>query len=801
MIARWPQHHVALAIAVALVVAPRWPALLPLLAALAWATQPRRAWAAGAVVAVLLASVAGAWRAADAQRTAIAPLAAGAAVGPGEPVVVLETADRALDGRWRTTVRLRGATVELRVPVAVSAPELVPGALVRVRGSLRPVAEQAVGARSRGIALTLDAAVVGVAGRRGGWRGAIDRFRERAERTLTAPADGRRSERGVEADSVAGEEGRPSGGGRTALLRGMVLGQDDAFTEAEEETFRRSGLSHLVAASGQNVALVAALAIGVAALCGLSRPWRIAWALAAVVAYVPLAGAGPSIRRAGVTGVLTLLALGLGRAPDRWWALLLAAIATVLVDPSSPEQLGWQLSFAAVVGLLLLADPLAAAARRAGWPGWLGTAAAVPLGAGLATAPVLAAGVGDVSLTSLPANLVVEPVVAPVTWFGMVAAVLGPEGTPVSDGLVRATVPFLDWTTGVATWAASPAWAVVRPGPLSAAVPVVAVLVALVLVQRPGWLVRGQDLARRRAARVHAGRWALRMVRRRTVRVGAVLASVVGLLLVTVLGASGGAPAGERVLDGDGIAVLDVGQGSATLLRQGGATILIDAGPANGRVVDRLAEQGVTRLDALVLSHAAADHSGGAPAVASRLRPALLVDGRSGHDDPPTAVAAATVVANGGRVVPARAGLRLSAGPLRAEVRWPLARPGPAPAGEDPNDQAVVVRATIGGVRVLVPSDREGVPLRHAAGGPVDLLVLPHHGSADDDLPRLLETLRPRATVAQVGADNGYGHPAPPTVRAAGEAGVPLWRTDRHGSVGIAAGPGGLIVRADRGGR
>lgn len=777
MTARWPQHHVALAIAVALIVAPRWPALLPLVAALAWVTQPRRAWATGAVVAVLLASVGGAWRAAEARRTAVAPMAQGPTVGPGEPVEVLETADRALDGRWRTTVRLRGATVELRTPVAVAAPALVPGALVRVRGALRPVAEQAVGARSRGIALTLDATVVGVAGRRGGWRGAIDRFRERAERTLTAP-----------------------GGGRTALLRGMVLGQDDAFTDAEEETFRRSGLSHLVAASGQNVALVAALAIGVAALCGLSRPWRIAWALAAVIAYVPLAGAGPSIRRAGVTGVLTLLALGLGRAPDRWWALLLAAIATVLVDPASPEQLGWQLSFAAVIGLLLLADPLAAAARRAGWPGWLGTAAAVPLGAGLATAPVLAAGVGDVSLTSLPANLVVEPVVAPVTWLGMIAGVLGPEGAPVSDGLVRAAVPFLDWTTGVANWAASPTWAVVRPGPLCAALPVVAVLVALVLVERPAWLVRGQDLTRRRVARGHAGRWALRTARRRSVRVGAAVVSAVALVVVTVLGAGGGGPAGERVLDGDGVAVLDVGQGSATLLRQGGATILVDAGPANGRVVDRLAEQGVTRLDVLVLSHAAADHSGGAPAVASRLRPSLLVDGRSGHEDPPTAVAAATVTANGGRVVAARAGLRLDAGPLRAEVRWPPPRSGPAPAGEDPNDQAVVVRATIGGVRVLVPSDREGVPLRTAAGGPVDLLVLPHHGSADEDVPRLLEDLRPRATVAQVGSGNGYGHPSPPTVQAVDHARIPLWRTDRHGSVGIAAGPAGLVVRAGRDG-
>ncbi|WP_026912591.1 ComEC/Rec2 family competence protein [Patulibacter minatonensis] len=849
MTARWPQHHLAACIAVALVVAPRWPALLPVLAAVAWATQPRTGWATAAVAAVLLAAAVGVWRQADAERTARAPLARGVAVGPSERVEVLETADRSLSGGWRTTVRLRGATVELRTPVAASAPDLVPGRLIRVRGRLRPVGEGAVGARSRGIALTLDAQIVGTAGRRGGWRGAIDRFRERAERALTAPGAGNAPGAGYApgddnapgagnapgdddapgAGNAPGDDDGPTaavpstgdrGGGpapgpaeegsgagvvprtaadtRTALLRGMVLGQDDGFTDDEEERFRRSGLSHLVAASGQNVALVAALAIGIAALCGLSRPARIGWALLAVALYVPLAGGGPSIRRAGVTGVLTLLALGLGRAPDRWWALLLAAIATVVVDPFSPEQLGWQLSFAAVVGLLVLAPPLTAAARRAGWPPWLGAAAAVPLGAGLATAPVLAAGVGDVSLTSLPANLVVEPVVAPVTWLGMLAGLLGPEGAPVTGWLVRLAGPFLDWTGGVATWAASPDWAVVRPGPGAALVPVLGLLAALVVVQRPAWLVRGQDLARRRAARTGPGRRALRLSRLRPVRIGAVALVAVGLVLATVLGARR-SPGGHPVLDGDGVVVLDVGQGSATLLRQGDATILVDAGPVDGRVLDRLAEQGVTRLDALVLSHAAADHTGGAPAVASRLRPGLLVDGRSGNPDPPTAAAAATVRAAGGRVVPGRAGLVVAAGDLRAEIRWPPAGQGPTPAGEDPNDRALVVRAVVGGLRVLVPSDREGIPLRRAAGGPVDLLVLPHHGSADDDVPRLLEDLRPRAAIAQVGAHNGYGHPAPPTVAAVRAARVPLWRTDRNGSVGVRGGPGGPRVEATRG--
>lgn len=773
MSVRWPQHHLVAFAVAALIAGPRWPALVAPLSALAWATQPRRGWAAVAVAAVLVAAVAGSWRVDAAWRSARAPLARGVAVGPGEPVEVLERPRQALDGRWRADVRLRGATVELRLPMAATAPRLPIGVRARVRGRLRLVGPRARAARARGVALALDGTLVAVGPeRRGGWRGALDRVRERAERTL-APVGGDGqpgAEPGGTGAAGPASEGGERGRARGALLRGMVLGQDDGFSAEQTDAFRRSGLAHLVAASGQNVALVAALALGLGAATGLRRRWRIAAAAALVCAYVPLAGGGPSIRRAGVMGVLTLLALGLGRPADRWWALLVAALATVLVDPFSPDQLGWQLSFAAVVGLLVLVAPLTAALARARLPRWLALVLAVPLAAGAATAPVLAASVGDVSLTSVAANVLAEPLVAPITWLGMIAGLLGPEGEPLSGALVGGLGPLLDWIDGVARWAAAPSWAVSTPGPLMAAAPVAVLAVALAVVERPAWLARVRS------------RWPA--PQRRSPVVLIVVALAAGAIVALHRGGRAD-PLARR----DGIVVLDVGQGSATLLRQGDAAILVDAGPPSGRVLDRLAEQGVRRLDALVLTHAAADHTAGAPAVVARLRPALLVDGTDGRPDPAAAVAAQAVRAAGGQVVAARAGLRLTAGRLRAELRWPPPRPpGPPTAGEDPNERATVVRATISGLRVLIPSDREGVPLRRAAGGPVDVLVLPHHGSADPDVPRLLAELRPRLAIAQVGAGNGYGHPAPPTVQALRRAGVPLRRTDRDGSVVVEAG-------------
>src|SRR5256714_2389814 len=129
----------------------------------------------------------------------------------------------------------------------------------------------------------------------------------------------------------------------------MVLGEDDALDDRTRDEFRTSGLSHLLAASGQNVALLALLATGGLALLGVGRRGRLAGALVLVALYVPLAGAGPSIQRAGVMGAAGLVAGLAGRPASRLYALLLAAAVTLVLNPRATEDVGWQLSFAAVV--------------------------------------------------------------------------------------------------------------------------------------------------------------------------------------------------------------------------------------------------------------------------------------------------------------------------------------------------------------------------------------------------------------------------------------------------------------------
>src|SRR3954452_16392352 len=148
-----------------------------------------------------------------------------------------------------------------------------------------------------------------------------------------------------------------------ALGRGFVLGEDARIDAATVESFRRAGLSHLLAVSGQNVALLALLAMPVLALLGMPLRTRLVWVLGLIAVYVPLPGAGPSIQRAGVMGALSVLATLRGRRTLRLYALAVAAIVTLTIDPGVAANVGWQLSFAAVLGILFLAAPLAAAIR------------------------------------------------------------------------------------------------------------------------------------------------------------------------------------------------------------------------------------------------------------------------------------------------------------------------------------------------------------------------------------------------------------------------------------------------------
>jgi competence protein ComEC len=578
------------------------------------------------------------------------------------------------------------------------------------------------------------------------------------------------------------------------LARGFVLGEDEGIDAETVESFRRAGLSHLLAVSGQNVALLALLAMPVLALLGMPLRARLVWVLGLIAVYVPLTGAGPSIQRAGVMGALSVLATLRGRRSSRLYALAVAASVTLAIDPGIGADVGWQLSFVAVLGILFLAAPLAAAIRsglesigphggRGPLAGALVEAAAMTVAATMATAPLIAFHFGEVSTVTLVANLLALPAVAPAMWLGMLTAAAGQlPGFPVEAINLPASL-LLAYVAEVASWCARPSWASVEVGlePAGLFASYGALVAAALVIPR---LSRRRRIAR--ARRPNSARRRALALRRMAG------AATVAALALTGAAASGvGSAAPPPPPAGLRITILDVGQGDAILLQPaGGPVILVDGGPPGDGLARKLREAGVERLAAAVLTHDQSDHAGGIEELVGTMPLGALLYGVADRRLLEEAAAA------GVRPRRIAAGDRLGTGRLRLDVIWPpAALLDGSHAGEDPNRLALVAVARWGRFSMLLSADAEAesTPIDP---GPVDVLKVAHHGSEDAGLDDLLERAMPRLAVISVGEDNPYGHPTAATIATLASHEVRTLRTDRDGTIVIEVVHSSVDVRA-----
>ncbi len=569
-----------------------------------------------------------------------------------------------------------------------------------------------------------------IVGRRGGLAGVADRIR----RTLA----------GSMAPGLTGE--------RRAVLAGLVLGEEEGLSEDLRADFRSSGLYHLLAVSGQNVAFVAGGVLLVAWLLGISRLAAEIGALGAICAYVLAVGWQPSVVRAGVAGALASLAWLAARPRDRWYFLLLGAALLLAWNPYSIYEPGFQLSFAAVGAIFVLVPRLERILAGYPVPSSLATVVAVSGACGLVTAPILLVQFGSVPVYSILSNALAAPVVGIAFSLALLTALLDQVLPPaaMSAGLVNG------WLAAYVAFCARAVGGL--PGAevgSTTAIGVVAAIAAVLVA----WL--------------RLPRW-----RRPGFAVLVGLAAAIVVLGWQILPqGSRPPPAGLR------ITVLDVGQGDAILLEVREGAVLVDQGPPEADVDDQLRRLGVRRLALAVLTHPQRDHVGGAPDLLRHVRVDRILDPRIPGESPEQADALEEAAERRVPVSTARAGLVFRLGKLRIRVLWPRSEP---PEGQDPNLFATVLLASYGKVDVLLPADAESpvtVPLNPP---PVEILKVAHHGSADDGLRRLLELTRPAIAVISCGRGNDYGHPTPSTLAALDAApGLDVFRTDRHGSVVI----------------
>jgi competence protein ComEC len=581
--------------------------------------------------------------------------------------------------------------------------------------------------RRRGVHVVARGRSWRIVGRRGGIAGIADRVRHELAGSI--------------APGLTGE--------RRAVLAGLVLGEEEGLSEELRARFRSSGLYHLLAVSGQNVAFVAGGVLLVAWLLGISRLAAEVGALAAIVAYVMAVGWQPSVVRAGVAGALASLAWLASRPRDRWYFLLLGAALLLAWNPYTLGEPGFQLSFAAVAAIFIAVPRIAPSLEGYPVPRPLVGVVAVSSACGLATAPILLLQFGSVPVYAIASNALAAAAVPLCFGLALVTALL--------DHLLPPAAVAAAWVNG---WLAAYIAACARlvgalPGAevtSEIAVALVAVLVglAVVAVRLPAWR-----------------------------RPGFVV--LVGVVVVVLVGWTLQSPSAPPPPNGFRLTALDVGQGDSLLLQVREGAVLIDQGPPEAEVDDQLVRLGVRRLALLVLTHPQRDHVGGAAEVLQRLQVDRVLDPRLPNDSPEQAAALAEARERGVPVVQARTGLTFRLGELRLRILWPD-RPGAI--GEDANLRATVILASYGKVDAFLSADAESPVTLPLNPPPVEIFKVAHHGSADDGLRQLLELTKPRVAIVSCGRGNDYGHPTPSTMATLDAApALDVFRTDLDGRV------------------
>ncbi|MFI9273785.1 ComEC/Rec2 family competence protein [Kitasatospora sp. NPDC052896] len=613
-----------------------------------------------------------------------------------------------------------------------------------------------------------------------------------------------------------------------ALLPGLVIGDTSAMPEELDEAFRSTDLVHLTAVSGANLSIVLAVLLGtpgrvgtaerggLAALLGV--PLRVSALLGTVLtlAFVTLCRPDPSVLRAAATGLVGLLALATGRPRQAVPALAGGVLVLLLADPFLARSYGFLLSSLATLGLLTLGRRWTAALSARGWPHHLAGAVAAAASAQALCAPAAVLLAPRVSLVGVPCNMLAELAVTPATLLGFGTLVVAPVWPAAARVLAELAALPTEWLAGVARFgAALPgaelAWTPGWPGAVTLSVAIAAACWAAPLLLpvparaavEPGPVgcpESGSPAAASRGTPAEAGDHhpvsLLRPARRRPWWRGLLVVAVLTIALIVLLLrppalvriATGWPPAGWRLVmcsvgQGD-LVVLPVSDGVAEVPD---TAVVVDAGPDPAAADACLRGLGITRVALVVLTHFHADHSEGLPGVLRNRAVGAVETTTLGTPPGEQARVLGWAAAAHVPVVRAVPGEHRTAGPgLSWDVLWPAGPLGPATPGANNASIALLVRSA--GLRLALLGDLEPPAqaelLSHARPGPVDVLKVAHHGSANQDWA-LAEALHPRLALISAGLGNPYGHPAARTVDRLRALGATVLRTDRSGDLAV----------------
>jgi competence protein ComEC len=543
-----------------------------------------------------------------------------------------------------------------------------------------------------------------------------------------------------------------------SLIPGMVLGDTSKQTPVFKEQMKRSGLTHLVAVSGANFAIVSSFVLWLMQFPIKNKRYRLVATSIALICFIALVRPSPSVLRAAAMAAVLIFAQASNRAADSLPALGFAMAAVVIGDPWQARDAGFALSVLATAGLLLWAPIIS---QRLPVNRKFSGALAPPIAAMIFCSPVVVALSGYLSPMSIVANILAAPAVAPITIVGFIAALVAPFAPLISTLLIWFIRFPAGFIVNVAAYISDFPVLTIHIGAIGFSI-VVAIL-ALVWLFKKSWKK----------------------------------SSAVILVIVFSLTWIQRWPAGDWH-----IANCDVGQGDSMAINLGhGRAIVIDVGPDSQAQDKCLRDLGIKEIPLLILSHFHSDHVGGLSGLtASRDVGQVWI---SNNVEPILESQRALSLLNESKIVVAQKGMNAKISGVTLEVLWPevnIQRFQTLPGdGSQINNSSIAMIISTIDWSIFTAGDLEP-PAQHQLLGAlrkVDIYKVSHHGSRYQDV-ELMSELSAQIAIISVGAKNSYGHPAPETIAALTRLGTQVVRTDLDGAIAITAKAHHLRVRKSK---
>ena len=561
-------------------------------------------------------------------------------------------------------------------------------------------------------------------------------------------------------------------GDNAALASVMLLGANDQLPEEAREDFRITGTAHILSISGLHVAYLAAIALWLLKWLHLSPKARFFVLAALLASYSWLVGGSPPVIRSSLMLLFYLGAKLTGRAHDPLTSISAAFLLLLIFKPLDLLSPGFQLSFGAVTGMLILGDPLIKWQNRL-FPGkkpkghgrirqylhqqWdsFKTMPALGLAAQVGVMFPLAVWYNEVSVLGIFVNLLVIPYTALLMLSYLLALLFSPLG--ILGSIVGSAASLL---TNLLLWSVS----------LAAKIPGMAVQVA-----SPSWPI------------ITGGIIFLFLLSPYVLCKGRRKAILLAMTLVFILG-------GSYLIENKAVRYtqLSVGDADAAILEDGSFTAVIDTGETGSEVADYLRGEGRS-IDALILTHLHMDHAGGIQTLVDsgiKIRYVYIPDGAESVMADSEGLQHLSLLRDAGiPVLSLHKGEAIKSPRMQLTVLWP--REDSVRPSQDANQTSLVAHILMDGVSLLSTGDITDEYEDYAAVT-ADVLKVAHHGSAGSTSSDFLNSVQPQ--LALISCSGTYKHPSPLTIERITQQQIPIYRTDISGAIQLTVSGSRLTV-------